>query len=102
MEEDRLDNIKKKWKRVIFDDTKKILKRQFRSIYRLDDDDIREDARREKLQFDAEFVANLLPNAYLGLDSSIMWWQSFRIVDTKPFDSEGEECLNDFQKLFRS
>ena len=102
VEEDRLDNIKKKWKRVIFDDTKKILKRQFRSIYRLDDDDIREDARREKLQFDAEFVANLLPNAYLGLDSSIMWWQSFRIVDTKPFDSEGEECLNDFQKLFRS
>lgn len=102
VEEDRQDNVGKKWKRVVFDDTKRLLKRQFRSIYRLDDDDIKEDSRREKRQFDAQFVSNLLPNAYIGLDSSVMWWQSWRIVDTKPFDSEGEECLNDFQKLFRS
>jgi hypothetical protein len=102
VEDDRQDNIKKKWKRVVFDDTKKLLKRQFRSIYRLDDDDIKEDNRREKRQFDAQFVNNLLPNAYIGLDSSVMWWQSFRIVDLKPFNIEGDDCLNDFQKLFRN
>ena len=102
VEEDRQDSVKKKWKRVVFDDTKKLLKRQFRSIYRLDDDDIKEDARRDKRRFNAEFVSNLVPNAYIGLDSSVMWWQSWRIVDTKPFDINGDECLNDFQKLFRS
>jgi len=102
VEEDRQDNIKRKWKRVIFDDTKTLLKRQFRSIYRLDDDDIKEDNRREKRQFDAKFVANLLPNAYINLDSSVRWWQSWRIVDTKPFNEDGDDCLNDFQKLFRS
>ena len=79
-----------------------LLKRQFRSIYRLDDDDIKEDNRREKKQFDAKFVANLLPNAYINLDSSVRWWQSWRIVDTKPFNEDGDDCLNDFQKLFRS
>ena len=100
VEEDRQDNIKNKWKRKVFDDTKRILKKQFRSTYRSDDSDAREDRNREKRQFDAKFVGNLLPGAYLGLDSSIRWWQSFRIVDQKPFDANGEECKNDFQKLF--
>jgi hypothetical protein len=96
VQEDRVDKINKKWKRKIFDDTKQIVKKQFRQIYRLDDDDIKDDSRREKRHLDAQFVSNLLPDAYLGLDSSVRWWQSWRIVDTKPSD-----CENEFQKIFK-
>jgi len=102
VEEHRRDNVSKRWKRAVFDDTKNLLKRQFRSIYRLDDDDIKEDRRREKRQLDAKFVSNLLPNAYRGLDSSIMPWQRIRIQELKPFNIDGDDCLNDFQKLFRN
>lgn len=96
VQEDRVDKIDKKWKRKIFDDTKEIVKKQFRQIYRLDDDDIKSDEKREKRHLDAKFVSNLLPSAYLGLDSSVRWWQSWRIVDTKPSD-----CENEFQKIFK-
>ena len=100
VEEDRQKKIKNKWKRKIFDKVKTTLKRQFRSTYRSDDDDF-ESNKQEKRQFDAQWVSNLLPESYIGLDGSVMWWQSARIVDVKPFDNEGEDCLNDFQKIFK-
>jgi len=101
VDEDRIDNINKRWKREVFENTKNVVKKQFRQIYRLDDDDLKEDNRREKRQNDADFLKNLLPDAYLGLDGSIRWWQKLRIVDLKPFDLNGESCTNDFQKLFK-
>ena len=88
------------WKRKIFDDSKRILKKQFRSTYRSDDDEEKESSKQEKRQFDAQWLSNLLPESYLGIDGSVRWWQSFRIVDVKPFNKDGKECLNDFQKLF--
>lgn len=100
VEEHRKDNIKGKWKRKVFDKVKTTLKRQFRSTYRSDDDEF-EGNRQEKRKFDARWLANLLPDAYLGLDGSVRWWQSARIVDVSPFDEDGEDCLNDFQKLFK-
>jgi len=100
VEEDRQKKIKNKWKRKIFDDVKKTLKKQFRSTYRSDDDEY-EGNRQEKRQFDAQWLSNLLPESYIGLDGSVRWWQSARIVDVKPFNIDGEDCLNDFQKLFK-
>jgi hypothetical protein len=100
VEEDRQKKIKNKWKRKVFDDVKTTLKRQFRSTYRSDDDEY-EGSRQEKRQFDAQWLSNLLPESYIGLDGSIRWWQSARIVDVKPFGKDGEDCLNDFQKLFK-
>jgi hypothetical protein len=42
-----------------------------------------------------------MPQTFLNLDASVKWWQSLRIVDVKPFDADGEECLNAFQKMFK-
>jgi len=100
VEEDRQKKIKNKWKRKVFDDVKTTLKKQFRSTYRSDDDEF-EDNKREKRQFDAQWLSNLLPDSYLGLDGSVRWWQSVRVVDVNPFGSDGDDCLNDFQKLFK-
>ena len=100
VDEDRQKKIKNKWKRKIFDDSKNTLKKQFRSTYRSDDDDF-EASKQEKRQFDAKWLSNLLPDSYLGLDGSVRWWQSVRIVDVKPFNKDGDDCLNDFQKLFK-
>lgn len=100
VEEARRRKIKGKWKRKIFDDVKKTLKKQFRSTYRSDDDEY-EGNKQEKRQFDAQWLSNLLPESYIGLDGSVRWWQSARIVDVKPFGKDGDDCLNDFQKLFK-
>lgn len=100
VEEDRQKKIKGKWKRNIFKDVKKTLKKQFRSTYRSDDDEY-ESSKQEKKQFDAQWLSNLLPESYIGLDGSVRWWQSMRIVDVKPFNKDGDDCLNDFQKLFK-
>ena len=100
VEEDRQKKIKNKWKRKVFDDVKTTLKKQFRSTYRSDDDEFEGD-KQERRKFDAKWVSNLLPESYIGLDGSVRWWQSVRIVDVKPFGIDGEDCLNDFQKLFK-
>src|SRR6056300_235527 len=100
VEEDRRRKIKGKWKRKVFDDVKTTLKRQFRSTYRSDDDEFSA-SRQEKRQFDAQWLGNLLPMSYIGIDGSVRWWQSIRIVGVKPFGKDGEECLNEFQKLFK-
>jgi hypothetical protein len=100
VEEDKQDNINNKWKRKIFDETKVLLRNQFRSIYRSDDDEKKDGQKRAKQDY-SKFIKNLLPDAYLGLDSSVMWFQTLRLLDYNPFDIDGEECLSDFQKLFR-
>ena len=100
IEEDKQDNINHKWKRKIFDETKVLLRNQFRSVYRSDDDEKKDGQRRAKQDY-SKFIKNLLPDAYLGLDSSVMWFQTLRLLDYNPFDIDGEECLSDFQKLFR-
>ena len=76
------------------------MKKQFRATYQSDDDEY-ESNKQEKRQFDAKWLSNLLPDAYLGLDGSVRWWQSARIVDINPFNSDGSDCLNEFQKLFK-
>jgi hypothetical protein len=92
--------LREKWKLRVFRDTKRKLRRMFNSTYRTDDD-VREERERRSKKDKSDFVKNLLPHSFLNLDSSIQWWQSIRIVDVKPFDADGNECLNAFQKMFR-
>ena len=92
--------LREKWKRKVFDQTKNELRVIFNATYRTDDDEEQERATRSKKE-KSEFMKNLLPKAFLNLDFSIQWWQSLRIIDIKPFDADGNECLNVFQKIFR-
>ena len=92
--------LKEKWKYKVFDDTKRALRKTFNSIYRTDDDEPEERSGRDKDR-NARYLANLMPNVFLNLDPSVKWWQSLRITEIKPFDSDGKECLNAFQKMFK-
>ena len=87
------------WKVSIFKKSKKSARKLFNSTYRTDDD-VKEERNREKKNLNVDFLKNLLPGAYLGLDSSVRWWQKWRIIDVSPFDEDGNECKNEFQKMF--
>ena len=92
--------LREKWKYRLFRSTKRQLRRTFNSIYRTDDD-VKEERKRNDRDKSARFLANIMPQTFLNLDASVKWWQSLRIVDVKPFDADGEECLNAFQKMFK-
>tara|TARA_R100001079_G_scaffold100217_1_gene64580 strand:+ start:10019 stop:17419 length:7401 start_codon:yes stop_codon:yes gene_type:complete len=87
------------WKAAIFKKSKKAARKLFNATYRTDDD-VKEEGRREKKDRNVEFLKNLLPNSYINIDSSVRWWQKWRIIDISPFDKDGNECKNDFQKMF--
>lgn len=94
------EKLKEEWKYRVFRDTKKELRKIFNSIYRTDDDDPEEEAN-DKKERNANFLASLAPEAFLNLDlTSVKWWQSLRIVEVRPFDVDGNECPNPFQKVF--
>ena len=92
--------LREKWKKKIFIRTKRKLRVLFNSTYRTDDD-VKEEREPRSKKEKSEFMKNLLPKTFLNLDSSVQWWQSIRFVDVKPFDPDGNECLNAFQKMFR-
>ena len=92
--------LREQWKYRVFRRTKRTLRKTFNSIYRTDDDVLEERRGRTKNR-NAIFLGNLMPEAFLNLDPSVKWWQSLRITEIKPFDSDGEECLNAFQKMFK-
>ena len=92
--------LREKWKRRVFRRTKRKLRRLFNSTYRTDDD-VKEEREGRSKKEKSDFMKNLLPRTFLNLDSSVQWWQSIRFVDIKPFDADGKECLNAFQKMFR-
>lgn len=87
------------WKGDIFRRSKKATRKLFNSTYRTDDD-VKEENNREKKNLNVDFLKNLLPGAYLNLDSSVRWWQKWRIVSVSPFDDDGNECKSEFQKMF--
>jgi len=92
--------LREQWKKALFDKTKKKLRQLFNATYRTDDDEKEENEPRSKRE-KSEFLKNLLPQAFMNLDSSVQWWQRIRFVDIKPFDADGQDCLNSFQKMFR-
>ena len=97
--DEEYSKFKEKWKGVIFKRTKKKLRRLFNSTYRTDGEAEKEN-RRSKTELNANFLMNILPNAYFGIDPSVKWWQALRIVNIRPLDADGKPCKNAFQKLF--
>ena len=87
------------WRAKVFDRSKKSLRKMFNSTYRTDDDEKQERKGRSRKDY-GDFLKNILPGAYLNIDSSVNWFQRYRIVDINPFDADGKDCKNEFQKLF--
>ena len=89
------------WQDKVFNDTRSRLRKMFASAYRSDDDTYDdEEGASSSRDKDRRFLKNILPLAYLNLDSSINWFMKRRIIAEKPFDSDGKPCKNAFQKLF--
>ena len=86
------------WKKRIFNDTKRVLRKQFRSIYNSQDDTSNKRASRNR-DANLNFLKNLIPDLYLNI-SGVGFLQRLRIVEAKPFDENGKPCVNEFQKLF--
>jgi len=87
------------WKAFLFNESKSTCRKLFNSVYRSDDDEPQENDNR-RADSTRKFVENLVPDLYLNLGSGISWWQQRRIVKQKPFDADGKDCKNAFQKLF--
>ncbi len=97
VDEERKPSINQRWKRKIFDETKRLLRKQFRSVYNSQDDDNERQSRDR--QSNINFLKNLIPQVYLNI-GSISFLQRLRIVDANPFDEDGKPCVNEFQKIF--
>ena len=87
------------WKAFLFNESKSTCRKLFNSVYRSDDDEPQENDNR-RTDSTRKFVENLVPDLYLNLDNDISWYQQRRIVKEKPFDADGKDCKNAFQKLF--
>jgi hypothetical protein len=97
-ENDRRD-INQGWKKRIFNDTKRLLRKQFRSVYN-SQDDTRSSRSSSSRESNTDFLKNLMPDVYLNV-RGVGFFQRLRIVDANPFDENGEPCVNEFQKLFK-
>jgi len=87
------------WRNSVFRRSKNALRELFNSTYRTDDD-VKEERKGKSKDRNAIFLKNLLPDLYLNIDSSVRWWQQFRMMKVNPFDADGNTCKNAFQKLF--
>lgn len=98
-DEKRRQKINDGWKKRIFNDTKRLLRKQFRSVYNSQDD--ADGGRRSRRRTsNINFLKNLVPDLYLNI-KGVGFLQRLRIVDANPFDENGEPCVNEFQKLFK-
>jgi hypothetical protein len=98
-DEDAKGMANENWKSSVFRRSKETLRDLFNGAYRTDNE-VKEERRNSRKQRDSRFLKNILPGAYLNIDPSVKWWQLFRIVDSRPFDADGKDCQNEFQKLF--
>ena len=87
------------WKAFLFNESKSTCRKLFNSVYRSDDDEPEENSNLSRLSLN-KFVGSIVPELYLNFDASISWWQQLRVVSEKPFDADGKDCQNGFQKLF--
>jgi hypothetical protein len=86
------------WKRRIFNETKSLLRKQFRSVYNSQDDGDGEKSSTKRTS-NIDFLKNLVPDLYLNI-KGVGFLQRLRIVDANPFDEDGKPCVNEFQKIF--
>lgn len=88
-----------KWKGNILDDTKDQCRALFASFYRsMDSDDDSLDETKEKNR--KKLFSNLLPNGLFNIDRSVKWWQLRRRLEDRPFNKDGEDCVNDLAEIF--
>lgn len=97
VEEDRRKFINQGWKKNIFNETKRLLRKQFRSVYNSQDDKNKRQSRDRESNIN--FMKNLIPEVYLNI-GNVSFLQRLRIVDANPFDEDGKPCVNEFQKIF--
>jgi len=86
------------WKKRIFNDTKKILRKQFGSVYNSQDDEGGKRTSSNRTS-NIDFLRNLVPDIYLNI-KGVGFLKRLRIVDANPFDEDGKPCVNEFQKMF--
>ena len=87
------------WKKNIFNGTKRLLRKQFRSVYNSQDDTSEGRASRNR-ESNINFMKNLIPEVYLNI-GKVSFLQRLKIVDANPFDENGKPCVNEFQKIFK-
>lgn len=97
VEEERRIAINQRWKKNIFNETKRLLRKQFRSVYNSQDDNNQRQSRDRESNIN--FMKNLIPDVYLNI-GNVSFLQRLRIVDANPFDEDGKPCINEFQKIF--
>ena len=97
-DEKRQRKINQAWKKKIFNDTKRLLRKQFRSVYNSQDDTSGERSSANRTS-NINFLKNLIPDVYLNI-SGVGFLQRLRIVEANPFDENGDACVNEFQKIF--
>jgi len=97
--DEKADKPSERWKGLIFNDTKRVLRKQFKSIYNSQDDK-KETRQNKNRDSNINFLNNLLPPVYLNI-GSVGFLKRLKIVGANPFDENGEACGNEFQKLFK-
>ena len=85
------------WKSEILEDTKKECRRLFASFYRSDDFEP-EDDNDASLR---EVVSRFLPGLF-GVNRGLIHWLRRRKLRLRPFDKDGNQCKNAFQRIFSS
>ena len=91
--------LKEGWKEKVFVRSKRKLRRLFNSAYR-NDGEVEEEKSKKKKFDRGDFLKNIMPKGFLNLDRSTTFWQTSKVVTVKPFDPEGNDCMNVFQKIF--
>lgn len=93
------DEPRQRWKKLIFNDTKRVLRKQFRSVYNSQDDKP-ESTKSRGRNSNINFLKNLAPPVYLNI-GAVGFRKRLKIVGANPFDENGDACGNEFQKLFK-
>lgn len=87
------------WREGLFDTTKHVCFRMFKSYYNTDSWDWNWDWDND-FSFGL-FFKDLFPTIFTNLDPSVRWWQRWRVQKTRPFDKEGNECQGPFGEIFK-
>tara|TARA_Y100001973_G_scaffold55721_1_gene82310 strand:+ start:12936 stop:21059 length:8124 start_codon:yes stop_codon:yes gene_type:complete len=85
------------WQEDIFADTHFALWRMFKSYY---------ETKSWNWSWDFDFDFNwrqwfkdLWPSMFTNLDSTVSWWQKWRVQKDRPFDKDGKQCESPFAKF---
>ena len=89
-----------KWKSKILDDTKDRCRALFASNLRLTDADRDQENTRERNRNRSALIRNLLPSGLINIDRSVKWWQLRTQVEDRPYDKDGNDCVNELAAMF--